>query len=107
MAKQSRLTPEGLALVADKFRALGDPTRLAIVQALMDGEQSVSALVDRTGATQPTVSRHLGILLKAGLLARRKAWPHYLYSIGDPSVVVMCKAMCECAERTRAPIYEG
>ncbi len=106
MPEHHKLTREGLALVADKFKALADPTRLAIIQALMDGELSVNAVVSQTGSSQPTVSRHLGILLKAGLVTRRKSWPHYLYSIGDPNVSVMCRAMCDCAERNRAPIFE-
>ena len=106
MPNRRKLTSEGLDRVAGKFKALADPTRLAIIHALMEGEKSVSAVVEATGASQPNVSRHLGVLLKAGLIGRRKAWPHSMYSIVDPSVTAMCEAMCASAQRDQVAIYE-
>lgn len=106
MALDRALTRHGLEVIAGKFRALGDPTRLSIVQALMRGEMSVNEIVAVTGATQPNVSRHLGLLLRAGLVARRKAWPNSLYAIADPAVYTICKAMCESAEREASAIFD-
>jgi len=56
------------------FKALGDPTRRAIFEHLAsDGEQTVRALTDRAGVSQPAVSKHLALLKLAGLVADR---PH-------------------------------
>jgi DNA-binding transcriptional ArsR family regulator len=56
----------------DLFRALGDPTRRAIFERLVrEGEQTVRALTDRAGISQPAVSKHLGVLKSAGLVRDR------------------------------------
>jgi DNA-binding transcriptional ArsR family regulator len=61
--------------VADHvFKALADPTRRAIFERLArDGEQTVHALTDRSGVSQPAVSKHLGVLQHAKLVCRRRA----------------------------------
>ena len=52
--------------------ALADPTRRAILERLIrDGEQTVRALTDRAGVSQPAVSKHLGVLKHAGLVRDR------------------------------------
>jgi DNA-binding transcriptional ArsR family regulator len=54
------------------FKSLGDPTRRAIFESLIrDGEQTVRALTDRAGVSQPMVSKHLGVLKGAGLVTDR------------------------------------
>ena len=54
------------------FRALGDPTRRAIFERLVrEGEQTVRALTDHAGISQPAVSKHLGVLKSAGLVRDR------------------------------------
>lgn len=54
------------------FRTLADPTRRAIFERLCrDGEQTVGALTDRAGVSQPAVSKHLGVLKQAGLVRDR------------------------------------
>ena len=54
------------------FRSLSDPTRRAIFEKLcLDGEQTVVALTENAGISQPAVSKHLGVLRKAGLVAGR------------------------------------
>jgi DNA-binding transcriptional ArsR family regulator len=56
----------------DLFRALGDPTRRAIFEHLVrEGEQTVRALTDHAGISQPAVSKHLGVLKAAGLVRDR------------------------------------
>lgn len=61
-----------LAAPDDLFRALADPTRRAIFEHLIsDGEQTVRALTDRAGVSQPAVSKHLGVLKHAGLVRDR------------------------------------
>ena len=55
------------------FKALGDPTRRAIFQRLSrEGEQTVHALTDFAGVSQPAVSKHLGALKLAGLVRHRR-----------------------------------
>jgi DNA-binding transcriptional ArsR family regulator len=54
------------------FRTLADPTRRAIFERLCrDGEQTVRALTEQAGISQPAVSKHLGILKAAGLVRDR------------------------------------
>lgn len=65
--------------LAARFKALGDPTRVAIVNRLAGaGEVCVCAFED-LGLSQPTVSHHLRILREAGLVAvtRRGTWAYY------------------------------
>jgi len=66
------------------FRTLSDPTRRAIFERLTrDGEQTVRALTDRSGVSQPAVSKHLGVLKLAGLVRDRHAGRQTHYS-ADP-----------------------
>jgi len=54
------------------FAALADPTRRAILSRLMRGEASVNELVTPFNLSQPTISKHLKVLTRAGLIERRK-----------------------------------
>ncbi|MFN0068398.1 MAG: ArsR/SmtB family transcription factor [Limisphaerales bacterium] len=89
-----RLPPEALELVAARFRALGEPLRLRLLNRLMEGECSVSALVEATGAGQANVSKHLGILRDAGLVAFRKDGAASVYRITDPMLRALCDLVC-------------
>ena len=63
------------------FKILADPTRRAIFEYLArDGEQTVRALTDRAGVSQPAVSKHLGILKLAGLVRDRREGRQTHYS---------------------------
>lgn len=84
--------------VAAKFRALGEPARLALLQILMAGERSVGELVDASGFSQANVSKHLTTLAQAGFLARRKSGTTVLYAIGDRVVNELCELMCRRVE---------
>ena len=66
------LTPEMLALVAERLRALAEPARLQILNELRSGEHTVTELVEATGLGQANVSKHLRLLLAAGFVGRRK-----------------------------------
>lgn len=60
------------AVPDELFRTLADPTRRAIFEHLAEGgEQTVRALTDRAGVSQPAVSKHLGVLKRAGLVRDR------------------------------------
>src|SRR5579875_3787589 len=62
------LSEAALEIVAARFRALGDPTRLKLVQFLFEGEKSVQELCSRTGMSQANISKHLSILGGKGCL---------------------------------------
>jgi ArsR family transcriptional regulator len=73
-------SPEVAATFADRFKALGDPTRLAIVNQLAGADEvCVCHLVPDAGLSQPTISHHLRLLRDAGLVTseRRGTWAYY------------------------------
>ena len=86
---------EFLNLMAEKFRMLADPTRLAILRTLMQGERNVTQVVEATGRNQANVSKHLKMLAEAGLVARRKKGLQVFYKLADPLVERLCKLVCE------------
>lgn len=92
--KHLPLSDRALELVAHRFKLLSDPTRLRLIQQLMDGEKKVNELVSAVGCTQANVSKHLGILADGGLLARRKAGVSIYYRIADPSLFTLCESVC-------------
>jgi ArsR family transcriptional regulator len=87
--------PEELAeLIARRFRALGDPLRVRMLDLLRGQELSVTALADRLDAGQQNVSKHLAVLVDAGMLARRKDGTHAYYRIADEGVCTLCEQVC-------------
>ena len=92
--KQGEMSPDLMELVAARFRALGEPARLQILDALRRGEQSVNDLVDETGLGQANVSKHLQILHSLGFVARRKEGLFVYYRLADKSVFQLCDIMC-------------
>src|SRR5512133_1755481 len=80
--------------IAERFRVLSEPTRIALLDALRDGEATVGELQEATGSSQQNVSKHLGVLLRAGLIARRKEGNFSRYSIADESVFSLCEEVC-------------
>ncbi len=94
-----------LDLMAEKFRTLGEPTRLAILRTLMQGERNVTQVVEETGRNQANVSKHLKMLAEAGLVARRKVGLQVFYRLDDPLVERLCKLVCETiVEETRVEV---
>jgi ArsR family transcriptional regulator len=99
MAKRLRLDPDQNNAVADLFRVLADPTRLAILQALHGGAMSVGELVDELDAKQANVSKQLGKLHDAGLLSREKDGNRVEYTIRDPMIFDLCRIVCDKLKR--------
>ena len=102
-----RLTSEQLALVAERFRALGEPARLQLMQALRAGERTVGELVEETGLGTANVSKHLQLLHGAGFVTRRKEGLHVYYALAGEDVFLICDMMCgrleaEATARRRA-----
>lgn len=95
-----RPIPEQLAtLVARRFRVIGDPTRIRLLDQLRQSEASVSHLAGALETTQQNVSKHLNMLLEAGIVGRRKEGNHAYYSISDPSVLDLCEQVCGSVQR--------
>lgn len=82
--------------VAERFRVLGDATRLSILSLLLDRrELNVGDICDALGSSQANVSKHLRILHAAGIVARRPEGTAAYYRIADPSIVRLCKVVCD------------
>jgi DNA-binding transcriptional ArsR family regulator len=81
--------PLAVEVVAKYFRALGDPTRLRILEALTDGERSVGELVELLGAPQPKVSSHLACLRWCGFVTSRRDFRTVYYRLADERVEQM------------------
>lgn len=86
-----------MELVARRFRTLGEPYRLRILQLLEAGERTVGDLVGELDGNQPNVSKHLQLLHDAGLVERRRVGTSILYAIGDPMVFQLCELVCRSA----------
>jgi ArsR family transcriptional regulator len=92
----SAIPDEIMSLMAAKFQMLADPTRLAILRTLMQGgELNVGKVVEATGRSQANVSKHLKLLTKAGLVARRKEGLQVYYRLVDPVVEKICHLVCD------------
>jgi len=91
---RERLSGEALEMLAERFKVFSEPMRLKLVYSLMDGEKSVSELVRETGGMQANVSKHLGMLLDAGVVGRRKQGLHAYYRVADESIYDLCGLAC-------------
>jgi ArsR family transcriptional regulator len=87
--------PEDLAdVIARRFRVLGEPLRIRMLDLLREQELSVNALADQLDAGQQNVSKHLAVLADARILARRKDGTHVYYRIADDGVFALCEQVC-------------
>ncbi len=87
--------PEPLVdLIAERFRVIGEPMRIRLLDALRDGDATVGELTERLGATQQNVSKHLGVLHRAGIVGRERQGTSAIYSISDDSVFDLCEQVC-------------
>jgi DNA-binding transcriptional ArsR family regulator len=81
-------------LIAERFRILGEPMRIRLLDALREGPATVLQLQEMTAASQQNVSKHLGVLLRSGMVSRSKEGNFSLYSIADESVFALCEHVC-------------
>lgn len=96
-----------LARVAEQFKALGEPSRLRLMNLLFDGEASVGELAQRSGMTLANVSKQLGLLHRVGWVARRKDGLNVLYSLADARVGQLCQLMCRRVQDLTAAEYRS
>jgi DNA-binding transcriptional ArsR family regulator len=87
--------PEDLVeLIARRFRAVGEPMRIRLLDQLRNGEATVGDLSEALGASQQNISKHLAVLADAGILGRRKDGTHVYYRIVDEGVLALCEDVC-------------
>jgi len=99
--------PEALvALIAQRFRVIGEPMRIRLLDALRDGPLTINELTDALGAGQQNVSKHIGVLAQAGVVAREKDGNHVRCSIADESIFELCELVCGGLRRQVAEIDE-
>jgi DNA-binding transcriptional ArsR family regulator len=96
-----------MELIARRFRTLGEPFRLRILQELESGERTVGELVERLEGGQPNVSKHLAILHDAGLISRRREGTSIVYAIGDPMVFKLCELVCRSEAKKNLREFEA
>ena len=110
MALPHPLPDELAELIARRFRVLGEPMRIRILDRLRAGEATVGELSDALSASQQNVSKHLAVLTDVGMLGRRKDRNHVHYRIVDESVFALCDQVCGSVEqqlRTLSDLVTG
>ncbi|HEY7026682.1 MAG TPA: metalloregulator ArsR/SmtB family transcription factor [Gemmatimonadales bacterium] len=88
------LSTEQLGLIAERFKALSEPSRLEILNTLREGERTVSEILEATGLGQANVSKHLQLLHASGFVDRRKDGVSTYYRLADGDVLRLCELMC-------------
>ena len=81
-------------LIARRFRVLGEPTRIRLLDLLREHDATVTELHEALGASQQNVSKHLGVLLQAGIVRRTKQGTSARYAIADDGVFALCEHVC-------------
>lgn len=94
MAIEHSLPEPLIELIAERFRVMGEPTRIKLLDRLREGPATVRELTEATGSTQPNVSKHLGVLHTAGIVSRAKDGNFVRYTIADDSVFALCETVC-------------
>jgi DNA-binding transcriptional ArsR family regulator len=94
MAVPHPLPDELVDLIAQRFRVLGEPMRIKLLDRLRDGSATVGELREATAGSQQNVSKHLAMLASAGLVKRTKDGNFARYEIADPMVFDLCEQVC-------------
>ena len=93
-------------LIARRFRVLGEPMRIKLLDQLRQGEASVNELAEVLDASQQNVSKHLTVLAEAAILVRRKKGTHVYYRIVDDSVFALCDQVCGSVQQQLRALNE-
>lgn len=101
------LTPQMRSKVAERFRALGDETRLRLLVRLYEGECNVSRLSHELGVGQASVSKHLATLRNVGFLKVRRQGAQSFYSICDDAMFDICNQMAAGVLRHHSEMNES
>lgn len=82
-ARREPLPEEVVELTAQRLRVMAKAKRIALLEALNDGEAGVQELADRVGLPHQNASHHLTLLWQAGILSRRREGSMTLYTVSD------------------------
>jgi DNA-binding transcriptional ArsR family regulator len=93
-------------LIAQRFRVIGDPMRIRLLDQLRHSEASVQELTDAIGGSQQNTSKHLGTLHAAGIVSRRKEGTRTVYAIEDYAVFELCEQVCGSLQRQIAALSD-
>ena len=93
-ATEHLLSEGQITEAARLFGMLSEPVRLRLLRTLMDASMTVTELVAATGCKQANVSKHLGILLGAGIVERSKEGTFSRYAMTDPFLRELCALVC-------------
>ncbi|WP_294197603.1 helix-turn-helix transcriptional regulator [uncultured Sphingomonas sp.] len=89
------MTPDESAQLSDLFRLLGEPNRLRLVAACLDGPRSVGELTEELGISQSLVSQHLRLLRAGRLLRQNRQGRNVFYALPDCHIRVMLTNMMD------------
>jgi DNA-binding transcriptional ArsR family regulator len=106
MALPHPLPDDLVELIARRFRVLGEPMRIKLLDHLRDGEATVGELSDALSASQQNVSKHLAVLSDVGILGRRKERNHVYYRIVDEGVFTLCEDVCGSVQQQLRTLSE-
>lgn len=95
MTPKEPVSTEVVQQVAEYFSVLGEPMRLRLLNLLRDGEKCVQELVEATETSQANVSKHLKVMLQAGILSRRSEGTSAYYSVSDDLIFELCNLVCD------------
>ncbi|MGZ4290656.1 MAG: ArsR/SmtB family transcription factor [Gaiellaceae bacterium] len=93
-------------LIARRFRVLGEPMRIKLLDRLREGEASVNELAEALDASQQNISKHLAVLAEVGILGRRKGGTHVYYRIADEGVFALCDQVCGSVQQQLLALNE-
>lgn len=82
---------DDLARLAGRFKLLGEPMRLKILQSVCHQSLSVNEIVKATGLTQANASKHLALLAAGGVLERKRDGQRVYYGMKDKLVLQLCQ----------------
>lgn len=88
-------TPQVLSPVADYFKVLSQVSRLQVLCCLKTGTKNVTEIIEATGLGQANVSKHLKLLVQAGMVTRHPEGINVYYQISDPMIFELCKLVCD------------
>jgi DNA-binding transcriptional ArsR family regulator len=104
MVTSQPLTDLAANLIAERLRVLGQPLRIKLVDRIAIRETRVQELVEALGTTQQNISQHLGILRRAGIVAREKQGTRVRYQLADPSILpILERTEASLAQRLSGP----
>ena len=94
-----RLEPASRPRIAEVLKALGHEARLHIIELLVPGEHTVTALQEQLGLGQATVSRHMAVLRHADVVSVRREGTRRLYSLANPHLVDLLRCLASCQQQ--------